>query len=331
MNSYDVAFVLPGIGQGRPTGGAAVVYRLCDGLRNRGKNVALIDNERAYASRPAYALSDDAFGAMLAGIPVFSLPLFDDTAQVDWLFATEYRTALPVHHRVRIGIAGRGGHLVQMFEDDPKFSGAFSEQASEAFDLPLFKVVVSEELHRRFPNSRRIRVGFDMTRFSTENDTPREGVLVQLQGMPFKGAKWGLEVIEELHRVDPAVKISAFGREPAKLPEWVAWHQAPTDEEVVELYGRARVFFLPSEREGFAVPVLEALASGCITVATNRCGVDGFPTVVEYGDTDGAVEAIGRALAAEVDVARSRAFASEWTYDRMVDDFVASIEAPASP
>src|SRR5207253_306790 len=45
-----------------------------------------------------------------------------------------------------------------------------------------------------------------------------------------------------------------------------------SDEELAELYRRAWVFCLPSTYEGFGIPYVEAMASGCPVIATANQG-----------------------------------------------------------
>lgn len=42
-----------------------------------------------------------------------------------------------------------------------------------------------------------------------------------------------------------------------------------SDEQLVTLYKRARVFIMPSFEEGFGIPILEAMALGCPVIASN--------------------------------------------------------------
>ena len=61
----------------------------------------------------------------------------------------------------------------------------------------------------------------------------------------------------KMHRARPGVK--SMGR--------------ISDDELSDLYGRAWVFCLPSTYEGFGIPYIEAMASGCPVVATENPGV----------------------------------------------------------
>lgn len=47
----------------------------------------------------------------------------------------------------------------------------------------------------------------------------------------------------------------------------------PTDNEMAELYARSRVFLLLSDVEGFGLPPLEAMGSGCVAICRDSGGV----------------------------------------------------------
>lgn len=52
---------------------------------------------------------------------------------------------------------------------------------------------------------------------------------------------------------------------------------APSDEQLALLYRSAEVFSYPSDYEGFGLPLLDALASGCVTITSDA------PALVEVG------------------------------------------------
>jgi glycosyltransferase involved in cell wall biosynthesis len=106
-----------------------------------------------------------------------------------------------------------------------------------------------------------------------------------------------------------------------------------SDAELVERYGRATVFCLPSSYEGFGVPYIEALAAGCPVVATPNPGArevlgDGaFGRLVEPDQLGAALvdllrDADARSHLAEV--GRARALQFDWSavvaaYERVYD------------
>lgn len=70
-----------------------------------------------------------------------------------------------------------------------------------------------------------------------------------------------------------------------------------SDEELVELYNLAALFVFPSLYEGFGLPVLEAMACGCPTIAANNSSL---PEVAGWDEAlfDGlSVESMGRKMA----------------------------------
>ena len=56
-----------------------------------------------------------------------------------------------------------------------------------------------------------------------------------------------------------------------------------SDEELADLYGRAWVFCLPSTYEGFGIPYVEAMASGCAVVASPNPGAVEVTAGGRYG------------------------------------------------
>jgi phosphatidylinositol alpha-mannosyltransferase len=134
-------------------------------------------------------------------------------------------------------------------------------------------VAVSENTRRWLPWVRSVVPnGVDLTRFRPGERSPQPSVL-------FVGTY--------LRRKRGKLLADAFEREvlPA-LPDcelWMVCEDAPprpgvkvlgrvTDAELAELYGRAWVFCLPSTYEGFGIPYVEAMASGCPIVATRNPG-----------------------------------------------------------
>jgi len=335
---YDFAFLLPGLGMGaRPSGGDVVVYQLARELTARGSRCAVIGMgaDREHDEPKPWRLDEllpEAYRGFdwspFGGIDYWALRSFDYSRKTTrWLFATEFHTAVPVAGRLRAGRALFAGHLVQMHEDDFGFSGRWAPEASRALTLIPRKVVVSKELQGRFPGSRRITPGIDSARFHPDRKRDVPTVAVQIQFIPsVKGASWGLEVLREVHRKAPDVHVLAYGRQNlGHPPDWLAFVHNPTDLVLAQILAEAHVFFLPSRLEGFAVPALEALASGAFPVYTEGCGLpdDLWGTRVDFGDTYAAAAAIVGAVGQHAELRREALVeqARGFTYRKMTLEF----------
>lgn len=130
--------------------------------------------------------------------------------------------------------------------------------------------------------------------------------------LPSKNHERLLDAFGEVARRHPSVQLVLSG--PA-LHDWSAVERAVgerglnerveisgtlRDEELAERYARARALVFPSLYEGFGLPVAEAMASGCLVLASNAASV---PEVAGQGalifdprDVAAIEEAMERAL-----------------------------------
>lgn len=134
-------------------------------------------------------------------------------------------------------------------------------------------IACSENTRRWMPWVRTVvPCGVDLNRFRPGERSPRPSVL-------FVGTY--------LRRKRGKLLVDAFEREVlAALPDaelWMVCEDAPlrpgvkvlgrvSDAELADLYSRAWAFCLPSTYEGFGIPYIEAMASGCPVVATRNPG-----------------------------------------------------------
>lgn len=118
----------------------------------------------------------------------------------------------------------------------------------------------------------------------------------------------GIETFLEAARKMDDTEFAVIGR---NSPEWdkKLREKAPkntriigrsSQDELLSYYQAAKVYAQLSYHESFGVSLAEGMACGCIPVATNRSalpevvGDTGF--YMDYGDVDGAVEALHKAL-----------------------------------
>jgi glycosyltransferase involved in cell wall biosynthesis len=88
-----------------------------------------------------------------------------------------------------------------------------------------------------------------------------------------------LDTFALLHESVPGIRLIQAGGtwseaqqeqiQSLRIGEWVVQLPRQTRESIAHLYRRARVVLMPSEAEGFGLPVAEALACGAIVVASD--------------------------------------------------------------
>ena len=73
---------------------------------------------------------------------------------------------------------------------------------------------------------------------------------------------------------EPRPELCLFGIEPelAGDEQGIRYVESPSDDEVNRLFNEATVFVQTSTHEGFCLPVLEAMATGCAVVCTDAHG-----------------------------------------------------------
>jgi glycosyltransferase involved in cell wall biosynthesis len=70
-----------------------------------------------------------------------------------------------------------------------------------------------------------------------------------------------------------------------------------SDQEIADLYGRTDIFVIPSQHEGYCVPVVEAMTSGCYVIGSEAGNIPivmgGLGTVFAVGNVEELAASIG--------------------------------------
>ncbi len=132
-----------------------------------------------------------------------------------------------------------------------------------------------------------------------------------------------------------------FGIEPELASEQGMRHvQAPSDEQVNELFNTAAVFVQTSTHEGFCLPPLEAMAAGAAVVCTDAHGnrdfcVDGLNCLLVEPDVASVSAALTRVLTDdELRDSLGRAgeeTAADYAWERRIDALVEFFEGISRP
>lgn len=136
-------------------------------------------------------------------------------------------------------------------------------------------------------------------------------------------------------------------------PDRLRFVAGPSDEELGSLYLSAHALVMPSYHEGYCVPVMEALATGCHVIAYDNSNLpetlDGLGRLVHTGDVGGLAaamtELVGLLAASDdpiVEVEAGLMAHSTWLHaarelvasrsaDRYAEQFLARVQQACSP
>jgi len=171
--------------------------------------------------------------------------------------------------------------------------------------------------------------GIDLDCFRPRPEVERRQDMVLALGRsnPLKNLPLTLAAWRSL--ADPKPELCLFGIEPELAEgEGMRYVESPDDEQVGELFCRASVFVQTSVHEGFALPPLEAMATGAAVVCTDAHGnrdfcVDGVNCLMPEPSVEEVGAAIARLLAGpQLRAQLGRAgieTAQEYAWERRID------------
>lgn len=168
-----------------------------------------------------------------------------------------------------------------------------------------------------------------------------------------KGQRFLLEALAKLRTERPDLRLVIIGRlkegsaaqrtiDELGLWDAVEFVSGVTDERIVELYNESACAVVPSLYEGFSLPAIEAMSTGCPLVATTGgalpevAGADGETCfAVEPGDSDALAAGIRRSLedtdnASRIGLAGRERVISKWSWrhtaEKTVEHYRARLE-----
>lgn len=186
---------------------------------------------------------------------------------------------------------------------------------------------------------------------------PNQIISTASSDVAMKGQRYLLEALAKLRADRPDLKLIMVGRlkegsaaqrtiEELSLQDAVQFVSGISDEELVRLYNESACAVVPSLYEGFSLPAIEAMSTGCPLVATTGgaipevAGADGetcFMTIP--GDSESLAVGIRRALEDQTNAERIGAAGRErvinrWSWrhtaERTVEHYRALLEVEAA-
>lgn len=300
------------------TGAGALAARSEHVVRSVGAGPSAVSRLVAVARG---ARADSVARGLMSGADVvhypFTVPVPIPPRGVPWV-----TTLLDVQHRDLPGM----------------FSLAERAYRAVAYDAPArraSRVITISDFCRERINARlgvpldRIDVahlGVDLDRFRFYEGPREPFVLYPATAWPHKNHAGLLEAMELVRRGRPDLRlVLTGGRREAlgTLPPWVEHLGAVPEDEIVDLYRRASCLVFPSLYEGFGLPPLEAMASGCPVASSGSGGLAELcadAAVVFHAEAAGAMAVgIDEALTSSADLRRrGRARVPGFTWESCV-------------
>jgi GT2 family glycosyltransferase/glycosyltransferase involved in cell wall biosynthesis len=333
-----VAYVTEGTGVG---GGHRDIFEHLNRLLDRGHDVSLYTLGQAPDWFPLRA-------------PVHSFEFYDELvdalAQVDAIkVATWWNTAAPVW-RASV-LRGVPVYFVQDIEtsyypDDESARHAVLDSYRHEFRYMTISSWNRERLRELGLDAELIPPGIDLDTFRARADVQRRDDMVlalgrtnPLKNLPLTLAAW--RALAQRPEIGERPELCLFGIEPELAGEQgIRYVESPSDEQVNELFNQATVFVQTSTHEGFALPPLEAMATGGAVVCTDAHGnrdfcVDGENCLMPAHDVAAVSAALARLLGdPDLRERLGRAGAEtalEYAWERRIDALESFLDGIARP
>jgi GT2 family glycosyltransferase/glycosyltransferase involved in cell wall biosynthesis len=326
-----VVYVTEGTGVG---GGHRDIFEHLNRLLDRGHEAAL------------YTLGEppDWFGLRA---PVHSFDNYEDLieglAEIDAIkVATWWNTGVPVW--LASVLRGIPVYFVQDIEtsyypDDEHVRHAVLDSYRPEFRYMTISSWNRERLQELGLDAELIPPGIDLETFRPVEQVRRRRDMVLALGRsnPLKNLPLTIDAWRALRA--PRPELCLFGIEPQLAAEdGVRYVTSPSDEQVNELFNATAVFVQTSTHEGFALPPLEAMATGAAVVCTDAHGnrdfcVDGENCLMPEPTVAAVSAAVARLLADEDLRARlgeaGRRDAQKYAWERRIDALECFLEEVA--
>lgn len=308
-----VTFVLP---RASMSGGIRVTAIYAAHLRERGHEVSLVSVSPRKHDRvgqlkalvrgrpipsvravPNPSFLDD-YGFDWKVLPHHGPILESDVPDADVIVATWWETANWIS-----GFGGRKGRK-SYFMQDYGAPGQTMEQIVPTWRLGIPMITIAdwlEELVREHaPHSRVVTVanGVDRLVFRHEHGFEgREHLGVVYSGLQSKRIDLASDAVRVACRQRPGLQLLMTGTPAEQFGDHVRTLGRLSDEGLCEAYNSCKAWIFPSEREGYGLPILEAMSCGTPVIATPAGAAPeliqgGGGVLVPHGDAD--------AMAAEI-------------------------------
>jgi len=193
-----------------------------------------------------------------------------DVVVATWWATAEHVAALPPSK-------GQKFYLLQDYEVFPNLP---ADRVIATYHLPLWKIAVSQYIRHEIETNHGAQVvgvvpnAVDLDQFAAPIRNRNEAVTVGFlyTQRPRKNIALAIEAIRLAKTRRPDLRVKVFGSKPPDaalpLPPWVDYHQDPAQQDIPGIYAACDAWLFTSEKEGFGLPILEAMACRTPVLAT---------------------------------------------------------------
>lgn len=300
-----VNFVLPATNDS-PIGGYKIVYQYANKLSEFGHDVTItflyrvqpinqkffwqkLKREKRKVFRERMPANKITWFKLNENIKnVFNVISYGEVPEADVVIATSAPSSFFVKNLPKE--KGRKFYFIQGYED------WWYENEQSLFDtykLGLKNIVISHDLYEKVYSISNIRPiylpnFFDHEEFYVSNPVERRRNVVSLLShkQKTKRTEFGLQILAEVKKYVPNLQVELFGNyEPSQvLADYVHFtYKATIPDLRDEIYGKSKIYLMPSTLEGWGLTGMEAMASGAVLVASNIGGI------TEYANTQNSI------------------------------------------
>lgn len=295
--SMKITYVLPP-NSNTPVGGYKVVYQYANELVKKGHQVNIvflknvIPNLKWYSNQSIRNKINRLFGRTVKNVKNVSwFPIdhrvklyFDVEKEKDFPIADVIiATAAPTTYINSLGSqVGRKFYFIQNYEEWWYKEG--ESRLLDTFRLPnMTNIVISRELENKVRAATDKKIEYlpnfyDPNEFFLENDIELRNNVVALlnHSQETKRTKLGIEILKEVKKQIPDLSVELFGvpEMPKDLPEYFHGTQMASPNQLRKnIFGKSKIYLLPSVLEGWVLTGMEAMASGSAVVASKIGGI----------------------------------------------------------
>ena len=279
------------------SGGIRTVLEMSDGLSIRDLDIEIwaLEGQPTWTEVGLKVVEFSGYAALLDALSAeraIKVATWWETGQTVWLACVN--NGIPLQY-------------VQEFEtwfypDDPVAQATVVSSYRREFVYTTIAEYQQEELREIGITAELIPSAFDDRVFGPRRKIERRDDTVLALGRSFFQKNFALTLAAWRSLGEDRPKLALFGIEPGIATDpGIAYSFRPENEEVAVLYSEATCFVQTSLHEGFCLPLIEAMASGCPVITTDShgnafCIDDVNCLMVEQGNEKSVADAIERMM-----------------------------------